>query len=311
MKSFRLPSISSKFHKHKDDIKKHFKFSTSLRNNFLPQSHTENSFFSSAPNSNPIPALQETLIMIFISLLFAEVLSYFGLFQDSSGIQDQERARRFGMNWFGEKHDSGSEFNDDDWDIKVDRAVLSFRTWIRRSWKKGGILHLPTWKKRWLAVSEACSLFGVYDTFHAVFSFKHQFAIGCSIGMVFYPVVKTMINICLGTYLMSEIIYNAKRAGEDFREHEEKTYVYSSDDEDDQNQQKLHKSEESDVAWDSLSTPLHELFHQLDQFRLAVRQRVSIVGQPLKSEDFWKMNDSEGTVIVGAVFGMILKSLIS
>jgi hypothetical protein len=316
MKPTRVPPIVSFFQKNKESLGKYFKTSSFHNNNrFFSLENTRSaSFFDSNPSSNSNPTLQGSILLILLSFALSELLSWFGLFQDSSGLGDQERAKQFGRTWFGNHNQDDAEneeYNEATLEEKMDDLADSFRSWCRRSRKRGGIFHLPTWKKRLVGLSEACSLFGVYDTFHTVLSFKHQFAIGCSVGMIFQQTAKMVMNIGLGVYVFSEIIYNIKKAGEEFKEHDERVYSYSSDEDDDDDDSSRHSFERvhRDVPTFGLSNTVNILLERLDQFRVEVRRRISSIGQPVDNSHHWYFDDSEGTAIVGAIVGIILKSL--
>ena len=314
MKPARVPPITSFFEKHKESLGKYFKSSSfHFNNDFFSQDTRSASFFDSNPHSNSNPTLQGSIIFILFSFALSEVLSWFGLFQDSSGLGDHERAKKFGGKWFQNDPDDSKiceEYNEIHFEEKIESFIDSFLLWCRRSRRKGGIFHLPTWRKRLVGLSEACSLFGVYDTFHTVFSFKHQFAIGCSIGMIFHHTVKTALNIGLGVYVLSEIIYNIQKAGEEFKEHEERIYTYSSDEEEDGASQYPFQQSHLDIPTFGLSNAIGTVLDSLNQVRLEVRRRISSIGQPMDSMNHWYFDDSEGTAIVGAIVGIILKSLV-
>jgi hypothetical protein len=318
MKPNPVPPIASFFQKQKESLGKYFKSSSIHYNNdFFSEGTTGRSasFFDSNSHSNSIPTLQGSILFVLFSFSLSEVLSWFGLFQDSRGLGDQERAKEFGRRWFpindqDEFQTSRDEYNGINFEEKMEICIDSFRLWCSRSRKKGGIFHLPTWRKRLIGLSEAFSLFGVYDTFHTVFSFKHQFAIGCSLGMIFQQTVKMGLNIGLGVYVFSEIIYNIQKAGEEFKEHDERIYTYSSDDENDGASGYPFDQSHLDMPSFGLSNAVSIVLDRLDQVRVEVRRILSSIQSIDSTNHHWYFDDSEGTAIVGAIVGIILKSLV-
>jgi hypothetical protein len=249
---------------------------------------------SSVP-SEVLPLVQNVALFTFISFAMAELLNYCGLFKDEDGIKASRQAEEFAEEHFD---------SPDDFQATADRLWDTTQNWWTRNRRsRGGLLQLSTWKKKWHFLLNLYNMKGPRGTLQCL-SFKHQFAIGCTIGMVCQQFSLATVSVAFYVYVASEMLYNLREAGRDFANDD--TNFYRTN----ENQHTSSYGQNFDkTGTNKISNILNICSDCLEQVRSAVRQSADRVVTMLEGtdEDF---DNGVGTIIAGAVFGLLLKSLL-
>ena len=240
----------------------------------LPKSITP--ALSQVPTTNPpmIPSIPSIALLAILSFSIAEILSYCGLFQDEYGLEAKEKA---------------DQFREDVFDCDREVSIANLEYYARNWWEKNrkgpdGILCLSAWKKKCRFMFDLYTFGGIKSTLRYL-SFKHQFAIGCTIGMISQRLTFATIRVGVFVFFASEIMYNVKTIP--------------------------HESEEA--FYDDVSNPRpSNVFENiislccdcLDRIRFTVKKSVDAVVEMFDGSD-----DSIGTLIGGILFGLLLKSI--
>jgi len=245
---------------------------------------------SSCSPSEILPSIANIALLTFISFALAEIFNYCGIFQDDVGIKASRQADKF----------ASEHFDSDDFEGTADRIGNTARNWwhrTRRSREK--LFQLSTWKKKWNYILNLYNIKGLIGTLQCL-SFKHQFAIGCTVGMLCQNVSLAAVSVGFYIYVASEMLYNLREAGRDDEE-----YYYANENE--QTSPFRRGCEESST--NQITSAINVCSECLEGVRSSVRQSVDRIFQMLEGtdEDF---DNGVGTVIVGAVFGVILKTLL-
>ena len=245
------------------------------------------------PSSTPseiLPSIQNVAIFTFVSFAIAEVLNYCGLFQDAHGIKASRQAEEFATEHFN---------SSDDFETTADRLWDTAQNWWTRNRRsKGGILQLSTWKKKWHFLLNLYNIKGLRGTLQCL-SFKHQFAIGCTAGMVCQQFSLATLSVAFYVYVASEMLHNLREAGL-------KKEFYRTN----RNQQTpLHGQKSDETPKNQLANTLNVCSECLERVRSAVRQSAGSLFQMLEGtdEDF---DNGVGTIVAGAIFGLLLKTLL-
>ena len=262
-------------------------------------------------------------LIIFLSFTLAEILErFFGLFQDDHGIRSKQNTDRWKEDFLSNL-DRPEEV---DWIDRFDELVDNLGDWWRRNTQeKNGILRLDTWKKKAHLLVDVHSIFGTIGTLERL-SFKHQFAIGCSVGMIFQPVAWGLGNAAFFVYVASEMMYNLKCAGEEININ---GAIDESDDggtsrreyfsvRDDSNRPRSRASKYHPDKFDQdsnnnslLSGAIHACSDCLENVRHTARNSFDAIADTFgeNQEEMNALEDGIGTAIVGVVFGVLVKSL--
>ena len=264
-------------------------------------------------------------LIIFLSFTLAEILErFFGLFQDDHGIRSKQNTDRWKEDFLSNL-DRPEEV---DWIDRFDELVDNLGDWWRRNTQeKNGILRLDTWKKKAHLLVDVHSIFGTIGTLERL-SFKHQFAIGCSVGMIFQPVAWGLGNAAFFVYVASEMMYNLKCAGEEININ---GAIDESDDggtsrreyfsvRDDSNRprprpraSKYHpdKFDQDSNNNSLLSGAIHACSDCLENVRHTARNSFDAIADTFgeHQEEMNALEDGIGTAIVGVAFGVLVKSL--
>jgi hypothetical protein len=157
-------------------------------------------------------SISSIALIIFLSFTLAEIFErFFGLFQDDHGIRSKQNTDR----WKEDFLSNPDHAEEVDWIDRFDKLFDNLEDWWRRNTQeKNGIFRLDTWKKKAHLLADVHSIFGTLGTLERL-SFKHQFAIGCSVGMIFQQVAWGLGNAVFFVYVASEMMYNLKCAGEE------------------------------------------------------------------------------------------------
>jgi len=151
-----------------------------------------------------IPSIPVIALLTILSFALSEILNFCGIFHDEHGIKAKEKADRF-----KEEH-----FHSDDLEETVDRIWGSAEKWWYKNRRRGGVLRTSTWRRKWQFFVNLYSVEGLFGTIHYL-SFKHQFAVGCTVGMVFQKLTLATINVGFFVYVASEMLYNLRGAAEE------------------------------------------------------------------------------------------------
>ena len=249
-----------------------------------------------------IPSLPQIALITGLSFTMAELFNYCGIFHDEIGDSATNNAREF-IN----SHES----------VEHGLADLSYHAldWIEYNIKDdGGLFHLPTVKKR----VEHLFRMQTIDFKMNRLSFKHQWAIGSTIGMVFHSSAIVIAKVFTIAYLLSEMSANivsthvVENNGSDSR-------FYNGIQDFFDNEEDSTKTDETiDFIFDAIRYSrrlvircLGLLNRKLKWFRLKIRSIISCPQESLGEIMSGDWLDSEGTLIAGFVFGILLGQLLS
>ena len=241
------------------------------------------------------PTIPSIALIIFLSFSIAEIFEKVGVFQDNHGIKAKEKADQF-------KEDYYFFGSDEDLDDKVERIWNSLGIWWRKNRQRNGFLRLSTWRKKFQFMIDLYGMQGFFATLQYL-SFKHQFAIGCSVGMIFQRITLSVGNVAFFIYVASEMMYNLKKAGEEIYETEE---FHNTIDAKSMNRRHTHR--QWDLDNNVCSDAIDICCDCLEKVRYTVRRSFDTI-LDLLNEDDNPLDDGIGTAIVGVFFGVILKSV--
>lgn len=258
---------------------------------------------SASPTSTIMPSLPTLAILTIAAFAIAELLSFCGIFLDDEGVEAKKRARGI---W--DKHVNTSEDAFDSFDSLVDDLE---KWWYRQRTKRGGILRLDTWKRRINLILETVGAIGVFRSIKLLSS-KHQFAIGCAIGMSFQKLSLIAIKMALVAYASSEMAYNFRTAKSKFPDEDSESESFKKKDKFDKRRNNFipdSHSEFDDIAIrlkEGLDERSADICINLERLRLFARRKVDefkiLMLEPHRTT--WEDN-----VIVGVAFGIFAKWL--
>ncbi|GFH45709.1 predicted protein [Chaetoceros tenuissimus] len=276
--SFNLDSFQSNFNRYRERYIPTPRYFNGASSQNIP---------SSSSCSDIMPSLPNILLLTAFSFALSEMLNFCGLFQDRPGRKGKQQSREF-MSQF----DSDSDF-----DTNADRLFESIEGWwYRQRHQRGGILQIKTWKRRFSAIWNVYQHLGFAGLLHH-FSFKHQFAIGCSVGMIFHRLSMSLAMIGFYIYVGSEMLSNMQEFSRDEFGKNEMFPIsrYHPDDD----------SKEDNI----ISNILEVSSCVLDRIRWAGRQGFQCLIQMLNDSDE-TFDNSVGTIIIGIIIGVGIKSLL-
>ncbi len=240
-----------------------------------------------------LPSIPSIAIIILASFSLAEIMSFAGLFQDQHGIQAKAKADVFRENYL-----SGSD--DDNFEDRFEQIGDAIGNWWQKNRKRNGLLRLSTWKRKVRFMIDLYGIQGFFGTLQYL-SFKHQFAIGCSVGMIFQRVALSVGQAAFFVYVASEMMYNLKKASAEMQNDDDFHNIKDARGFDSFRRHDFDKN----VCGDAIEV----CSDCLEKVRFTVRSSFDAIIAVL-NEDNSPLDDSVGTAIVAVIFGVILKSII-
>jgi len=282
---------------------------------------------SAAVSSEIIPPLPQIALITLLSFTLAEILNFCGMFEDEEGIKAKQDADEFRKEYF---LDSDSDDDDQAYykmETKMNNLWNAFQAWFHHNRTSSrGILRLSTWKNKYQFMVQYCNIMGPVGTLKFL-SFKHQFGLGCTAGMVFQKIVLQSVNVVFFVYVGSEMLHNLKQARdlgkeEGGQEGTERTRSKSRERSWDNSKDDVHilpsslfnRAKYSKKMQRKARNPLETAWDVLDSIRISVRSAVTQVMKILngmseiddENDDLW--DDSLGTIVVGVAVGVLIKS---
>lgn len=242
--------------------------------------------------SEIVPSIANIALLTFISFALAEIFNYCGLFQDDDGIKASQQADKFASEHFD---------SSDDFEGTADRIWNTAQNWwLRNKRSREKLFQLSTWKQKWNYILNLYNIKGFVGLVQCL-AFKHQFAIGCTAGMLCQNISLAVISVGFYVYVASEMLYNLREAARDSDEE----YYYANEN----RNTSPFRSGSKESFTNPITSAMNLCTECLEGVRTAVRQSVDRIFQMLEGtdEDF---DNGVGTVIVGAVFGVVLKTLL-
>ena len=263
---------------------------------------------SDTPASTIMPSLPTLAILTITAFALAELLSFCGIFLDEEGVEAKRKSRGF---WDKHVNSSGDAFD------SIDSIIIDLENWWHRHrTKRGGILRLDTWKTRVNLILDTVGTFGYLRSIQILPS-KHQFAIGCAIGMSFQKMSLIAIKTAFVAYVSSEMAYNFRTEKSDSHneDSESERERYKKKDQFYKHRKKFIPDDahsEFDDITISLKKGLDEksadICTNLERFRHFTRRKVdefkTLMSEPQRTT--WEDN-----VIVGIAFGIFVKWLLN
>lgn len=276
--SFNLDSFQSNFNRYRERYIPTPRYFNGASSHNIP---------SSSSCSDILPSLPNIILITAFSFALSEMLNFCGIFQDRPGRKGKQKSREF-----------ISQFDSDsDFDTNADRIFESIEGWwYRQRNQRGGIFQIKTWKRRFNAIWNVYQHLGFAGLLHH-FSFKHQFAIGCTVGMIFHRLSMSLAMIGFYIYVGSEMLSNMQEFSSDEFSKNEMFPIprYHPDD---------------DNKEDSIISNILEVSSSvLDRIRWAGRKAFQSLIQMLNDSDE-TFDNGVGTIIIGVVSGIILKSML-
>jgi hypothetical protein len=265
---------------------------------------------TSTPASALLPSLPAVAILTIAAFALAELLSFCGIFLDEEGVEAKRKARGF---WDKHANTSGDAFD------SIDNIIIDLESWWHRHrTKRVGIFRLDTWKRRVNLILDTVGTFGYLRSIQLLSS-KHQFAIGCAIGMSFQKISLIAIKTAFVAYVSSEMAYNFRTAKSDSHDEDSDS---ESESERYKKKDQFYKRrnnffpDDAHSEFDDITTSLKkgldeksaDICTNLERFRHFTRRKVdefkTLMSEPHKTT--WEDN-----VIVGVAFGIFVKWLLN
>mmetsp|Transcript_4850 Transcript_4850/g.7164 ORF Transcript_4850/g.7164 Transcript_4850/m.7164 type:complete len:399 (-) Transcript_4850:80-1276(-) len=304
-----------------------------------------------------LPPPSQILFATLVSLSLSEAFNYLGLFHDENGIRAKEAADQF-----FERHKQHSS-NDTSTVVEsiLSSLVIGILDWVDVNVREeGGLLHLPTIvDKIEYLVQEGRNISNGSNTNMNTntsakkntvqwqyqwrrwkrriqnMPFKHQFAIGTTLGMILHSGSVLISKVALITYMLSEVSYNIisnydeeeERPGSNGDDKEYFPYgIAFSNGGNDHDGDNIESFIDAEILFEHLKDIriftfrcLKYVNKKLNWFRLGVRSILSSSSSSSSKKDFFHNvgnwiddeDSGEGTIIVGFIFGVALGYLLS
>jgi hypothetical protein len=260
----------------------------------------KNNLVANSSNANkPISPSSLSLIITcaIMSFAIAEILNYCGIFHDETGLEATRRKQSFLD--ISHDFDSALEYILDGMD----------NWWMRNKFQKGGILQWSTWKDK---VQRGIDLYtnrGFLGSLQCL-SFKHQFAVGSTVGMLCQGISRTVASTTFLVFVASEMLQNIMKDSGDGGGMYHDDESYDDHDDDDDSKSILHRhgrySDNHDIDHGTRIISLS--LKCIQKIRSTIRQSMDAFVDFLNGtdEDF---DNSIGTFIVGIGFGLLVKTI--